>query len=461
MDLCDVLICDDDSLFHMTSKDLFKGKARCRSAYHSDEAIAILRNHPVDIILLDVQMRTGNEGVEAIPKFKELNPDVSIIMLSGLTDFPVVREAMRLGATDYVPKGANPEELLLAFERVKEKRELGKKSTVANAEVTREQRRHVMVGNHPSIQALRRTLERIRQHTANVVITGETGTGKEIVARQLRGVTPDGTLAPFVAVDSSTIQSSTAESQLFGHERGAFTGADQPRRGLFEEADGGIIYFDEISNMPMDIQAKLLRVIQEKEFLRLGSSRLTRSDFRVICATNQNLEDLVKSGRFKPDLLQRLNVIPIEVLPLRDRKEDIPLLADHFLRQQPGHGLHFSESALAALTAYSWPGNVRELSNLVAYLNAMTEGAEIEITDLPLKFQDCSRRSPAVGKTGTANGGSYYQRVAVHEKEILAAEYARLEGNVSKMATELEMDRSYLHAKLKEFGIHSPKKRGT
>ncbi|OFZ53225.1 MAG: hypothetical protein A2428_06190 [Bdellovibrionales bacterium RIFOXYC1_FULL_54_43] len=453
-----VLICDDDQLFHLAVKQSLKNVYACRSAYNTDEAIAILSKNPFDAILLDIQMRTSDEGLRAISRLKECDPDIAIIMSSGLTDFNAVREAMRLGATDYVVKDFEQNELTHVISRALERRSLLQRREQQNFEVLAQQRQHVLVGRSLHILALRKTIERIRQSPANAVITGETGTGKEVVARQLRRTLVDGSLAPFVAVDSATIQSSTAESLLFGHEKGAFTGAEKTTKGIFEEANGGIVYFDEISNMPLEIQAKLLRVLQEKEVVRLGSARVIQLSFRVICATNKDLDQMVREGKFKDDLLQRLNVLPIELAPLRQRKEDIPLLVEHFLSKQPASAasLRFTPEAVDLLQSYSWPGNIRELGNLVSYLVAMVEGPEVDISDLPPKFRDavrCPANSPAPDPV--PKDGTFYDRVAEFERGILADEYSKMKGNISRLALVLGMDRSHLYTKLREYRIHS------
>ena len=463
-----ILICDDDAAIHVALKRALKGKRECRSAYNGDEAIAVLRNQPIELVLLDVQMRSANEGLELIPKLRQADPDVMIVMTSSRTDLKTVREAMRLGAVDFVGKDSEPEELLLTIERVLDRRNLIQRREQQNFETLAEHRGHVLIGESPAIQQLRRSLEKVRQSQANVVIFGETGTGKEVVARQLRKGLKDGTLEPFVALDSSTIQSSTAESQLFGHEKGAFTGADKATKGVFEEANGGVVYFDEIANMPLTIQAKLLRVLQEKEVVRLGASKVLKLEFRVICATNRDLEELSSKGEFKDDLMQRLNVLPIALPPLRDRSEDVPLLIRHFAQKHAfgGAPLAFTDEALGVLKEYTWPGNIRELSNLVAYLVTMTDSAEVDVADLPPKFRDSARKRPTGAASAHASqeqapeseDGSFYDRVGRYEREILIRAYEKLSGNISKLALGLGMDRSHLYTKLKEHGIHSPKK---
>lgn len=458
-----VLICDDDQLFHLVVRQSLKDKTRCLSAYNSDEGAVILKKNPVDIVLLDVQMRTPDEGLRAIETFKAIDPEVTIIMASGLTDFKVVREAMTLGAQDYVAKDSESEQLLHRIEVALQGRKLAKNYQQKDSELLNIQRQHVLVGKSPKIELLRKMIEKVRSSSANVLIFGETGTGKEVVARQLRKNNPDGSLAPFQSIDSSTIQSTTAESLLFGHEKGAFTGADKVKKGIFEEADGGTVYFDEIANMPMDIQAKLLRVLQEKEVTRLGSAKVMNLDFRVVCATNKNLDDMVKQGQFREDLLQRINVLPIELPPLRERTEDIPLLVNHFVKKQSPHrAVTFSDDALEVLMNYPWPGNIRELSNLVAYVIAMSDEAEINSADLPPKVRDraCTTQAGASVTDATISStDKFYDQVATYEKKILAVAYEQNGGNVSKTALGLGMDRSHLHSKLKEYGIYSRKQK--
>lgn len=457
-----VLICDDDALVHMTVKSVLKSATNrvyeVVSASHTDQAADILKSQPVDVAVLDVNMRTEFEGIEAIPKLKALAPGLTIIMNSGSADYPLVRKAMQLGATDYIRKDFEPQELLLAIDRVLERRESQRRTAQMESEIRAVSAKHPMLGESPAMLGLRKIIDKARATTMNVVITGETGSGKEVVARQFRSQLADGSSAPFVAVDSSTIQNTMAESLLFGHEKGAFTGAERTRVGLFEEADGGTVYFDEIANMPLDIQAKLLRVLQEGEVTRLGSVRAIPVKVRVICATNRNLAEMVKAGQFRDDLYQRLNVIPISVPPLRERKEDIPALVAHLIeRHAPGKtGIHLTEDAMNTLRAYDWPGNVRELGNVIAYVVAMSESPEIDVADLPPQFRE-KLRGGDVAPVVPQGSGTFYERVEAFEKQILEQEYSLAEGNVSKMALKLGMDRSHLYTKLRLYGIHSKK----
>jgi DNA-binding NtrC family response regulator len=453
-----ILICDDDSLFRKTLGLLLRDFGNVTPVQNTDEVLQMLRTKSFDLLLLDVQMRTPDEGLRAISRVRALDPDLAIIMLSGLKDFRVVREAMKSGANDYLSKDFDPEEFKLAIERVFGKRDLETAVRKQSSETARSATKYRLVGRSPAIEKITKLADKFRLSDANVFISGETGTGKEIVARLLRRTNSGESFEPFVAVDSATLHSQTAESILFGHEKGAFTGADSVRHGLFEEADGGVIFFDEIANMPLPIQAKLLRVLQEKEIVRMGSSRTIPLAFRVIVATNRSLEDMAKKGEFLPDLIQRLNVLPISIPPLRERKEDIDPLVHHFLAQKSGGQVRITADALLALEAYAWPGNVRELSALIDYSLAMTDDFRIDVADLHPKILE-SRRMTKKEEGGSEKTGDFYDRMAKFEAEILSQAYDQHGGNVSQIALALGMDRSHLHTKLKQHGIHQAKSR--
>ena len=447
-----ILICDDDPLFRKTLGLLLKDYGNVVSVQHTDEAIELLHNRTFDLLLLDVQMRTADEGVNALPRIRALDPNLAILMLSGRKDFGVVRNALRAGADDYLAKDFEPEEFRLAVERALGKNALERSHRKRGAESVRQAKRYRLVGETPAIVQVRKLAEKFRASDANVLIRGETGSGKEIVARLLRKSEADGALEPFVAIDSATLHAQTAESILFGHEKGAFTGADRARSGLFEEADGGVIFFDEIGNMPLEIQAKLLRVLQEREVVRLGSSRAIPLSFRTIAATNRPLEEMAREGKFLPDLLQRLNVLPVVLPPLRDRRDDVSLLADFFLSEKTGGRVSLSEAAKDALADYPWPGNVRELSAMIDYSLALIEDDVIDIADLHPRVLE-----PRPEANPLTNG--FYAQVAAHEAAILRTAYAQSEGNVSRLALQLGMDRSHLHTKLKLYGIRPAKAR--
>lgn len=459
-----ILICDDNPVYHHYLQRNLDSSFQFTTSKNGDEALKLIQEQTFDLLLLDIQMRSPEEGIQYIPRFLTADPDLAIVMISSTTDFRAFREAMRLGAINYIAKDFDADEINHTLRQTLERRSLLKKNQQQNTETLSQQRQHLLLGNSRPMQDLRRKIDKIRESNTHVIINGETGTGKELVARQLRKTLDNQTLEPFMAIDSSTIQSTMAESILFGHEKGAFTGADRTMKGIFEEAHQGVVYFDELANMPLEIQAKLLRVIQEKEVKRLGSSRVIKLEFRVICATNRDLEKMAQEGQFKADLYQRLNVIPLHIPALRERTEDIPTLVEHFLKKQsdPRRPLRMSSEALEALMAYDWPGNVRELENTIAYITTLFDGEEIEPADLPPKLRDCIRKK-AIGKTtATLEVGpnkAFYERVEEFERDLLMQAIARHQGSLSKLALELGMDRSHLYTKMKEYGIRPAKEK--
>ena len=458
-----ILICDDDQNIHLAIKTVLGKTYDIKSAYHGDEAQIILKKNHIDIVLLDMEMRNPKEGLETIPKLLEIQNDLEIIFFSGQTGFELVKSAMKLGASDYISKDAGADELKHVFEKTLEHRNLKTQKKQNQYEIKKTYQSSAIIGTSEAIEKIKKQVDRARMSPAPVLIYGETGTGKEVISRRLRKTLPDGSLEPFVAVDSGTIQSSVAESILFGYEKGAFTGAEKTTRGLFEEADGGCIYFDELANMPLEIQNKLLRVIQEKEILRIGSTKPISLNFRVICATNQNLDELIKQGKFKEDLLQRLNVLQIQIPPLRERLEDIKPLLEHFAKTLSSGlpEIQFLPETIEALKSYPFSGNIRELSNLVLYLYSMCDNQVISPLDLPPKFLKHSNsfsHEKSEKEHLNLKNKNFYKAIENFEQQFLNENYQRFEGNISKMALELGMDRSYLHSKLKNYTIHTSKK---
>jgi DNA-binding NtrC family response regulator len=438
----------------MAVKHCLKNEFETDYVQQSEHAISLLKSKNYEILLLDVDLGEECTGLQLIPKILDISPTTSIIMISGTTEFQVVRDAMKLGAIDYISKASEMDDLKFTLKRALQRQDLIKKRNQKEREALQGHKKYIFVGDSSVVFELKHKIDKIKHSDAHVMITGETGTGKEIVARILRPSLADGTLAPFVAIDSATIQSSMAESILFGHEKGAFTGADKTTIGLFEEARGGIVYFDEIANMSLDIQAKLLRALQEKEIRRVGSTKTIDVDFRVICASNRDLEQMVKERQFKEDLLQRLNVLPIEIPPLRERIEDIPLLINYFLGKNSENSktLTFSDKTMNLLYQYAWPGNVRELQNLMIYLMTFLDGNIVEPNHLPKRFHT-SLTPPKVIEP-TQIEASFYDRLNRYASQTLRTEYEKYQGNISKLASSLKMDRSHLYTKLREFKIH-------
>jgi len=458
-----ILICDDNQTIHLALKSTFSSEYELKSAFNSEEALVILKKNQMDLVLLDMEIEHSRSGLDLIPKILELQEDVKIIIFSGNQSFDAVKNALKLGAHDYILKDAGVEELKHILSKTLQFQQASRQNQQCQFELKKQHSSNMLIGESDPIQKIKKQIEKAKNSPAPVIVFGETGTGKEVIARSLRKTLADGSLEPFIAVDSSTIQSSVAESVLFGYEKGAFTGADKSTRGLFEEANGGTLYFDELANMPIEIQNKILRVVQEKEILRIGSSKPISLEFRVICATNQNLEDLIKQGKFKEDLYQRLCVLQIDAPPLRERIDDVPLLLECFAERYKENQkkLKFLPETIELLKSYDWPGNVREVSNLVLYLYTMCDEDFVSPLDLPPKLSKVALKTPQIPISTTSNSiedKSFYEAVADFEQGFLKEKYDVFDGNVSKMAASLEMDRSYLHGKLKNFGIHSTRK---
>jgi len=465
-----LISCDDDPLIHQTIQLLASAQFEVHCVFSVEEAIALFRKLPVAVLLIDVGLGSVKTGIECIPQFLVLDPDCKIIIFSGQTHFEWARKAMQNGAFDYVPKSSPPNDLLQTLLKANDARTQKQRVRQLDFELRSSVPQSPLIGSSPAMERLRKTISKFYKSPGNVLITGETGTGKELVARCLRPESPDGTFAPFIAVDSSTIQNSVAESLLFGHEKGAFTGAGERTRGLIESADGGVLYFDEISNMPLDIQVKLLRVIQEKEVRRLGSNKTIKVSFRVIAATNVDLDTMVTEGRFKEDLLQRLQVLPIEIPPLRNRGKDIFELFDH-LQASSLDGYQakvLTDEAKEALLNYSWPGNVRELANLITYFNATLDpGSRIVPESFPPKLYariqksiatqpdspiDDEKKKCSFGISDIEKSG-FYQMVRNTEAELIRKVMTFTKGNVTQASQILQMDRSHVYTKMKELNI--------
>lgn len=447
-----LLVCDDDQLFWSTLRLALKSDYDLDYAASPEETWERLdKMAPYALILLDLCFRTQDEGFALLPKIKARFPTLPVLIISGISSLEAVLQAMRLGATDYLPKEYGMEELKRQIRHA-----LDRQSRVLAGAAAGLPAEHALIGRSHAIRELTGLVERIRTTSLNVVLFGEPGVGKEVIAHMLGRARAGEKSKPFVPVDSSTIPLSMAESYLFGHERGSFTGADRLHKGVFEQANGGVIYFDEIANMPYEVQAKLLRVLQEKEVLRIGSASPVRVEFRVICATNRDIESMSQSGQFRFDLFSRLNMVSMYIPPLRERIDDLPMLVAHFAERfaLSASPLQFSDAALEVMARYPWPANIRELSNLVQFLGVTCDHRLIEPQDLPSKL----RSPPSLRTSAAPDEVGYYDRIRNFERKLLQREYEQHAGNVSRMAKALQMDRSHLFEKLKDLGIHKPGK---
>ncbi|WP_375755872.1 sigma-54-dependent transcriptional regulator [Corallococcus exercitus] len=416
---------------------------------------ATLDAEDVDLVLMDMNYArdttSGREGLDLLGELRARDALLPVVVMTAWGSVEGAVEAMRLGARDYVQKPWDNTRLLATLRTQLELSRALRRSRrleEENQHLRREQGGNSpMVGESRAMQPVRRLIERVAPSSAPVLVTGEHGTGKEVVARLLHAASPRAD-RPFVAVNSGGLSEGVFESELFGHVKGAFTDAKTDRIGCFELADGGTLFLDEIGNMPLTQQAKLLRVLQTGELHPVGSSRTRRVDVRVVSATNVDLGRAVVEGRFREDLLYRLNTVEVQLPPLRERREDIPLLAAHFLAAQgQRYGrphIHLAPGALEALLAYPWPGNVRELEHAVERALLMAVGDRVEAEDLLLK-----RAGPASG------GATRLEEMTLEEVERYLIERAlgRHDGNVSEAAKALGLSRSALYRRLQYYGI--------
>ncbi|HEU4615118.1 MAG TPA: sigma-54 dependent transcriptional regulator, partial [Kofleriaceae bacterium] len=410
--------------------------------------LAKLVEHDIDLVLLDVMM-PGETGLEALPKLRAAKPETMVVMMSGNATIETAVQATKGGAFDFIEKPLSGDKLLLTVQ-----------NTLAYARLRYENQRlrgraqtdFAMIGKGAAMRGIFDKVAKTAPTTGRVLITGENGTGKELVARAIHDHSrrADGA---FIKLNCAAIPSELIESELFGHEKGAFTGATQQRRGKFELADGGTLFLDEVGDMNPNAQAKVLRVLQENELERVGGGETIKVDVRVVAATNKDLHAEIAAGRFREDLYYRLAVVPIELPPLRARREDIPTLVEHFLEQvcadNDRRKKKVASGAMTLLMQHDWPGNVRELKNVVERLAILTGEAEI-ITEADVG--DALPRVKAV-KADFARGTPFKDLVAAAEREIIVAALDANEHHVSNTARELQLERSHLYKKMRALGI--------
>jgi DNA-binding NtrC family response regulator len=410
--------------------------------------LARLSEHDIDLVLLDVMM-PGETGLEVLPKLRVAKPDTVVVMMSGNATIETAVQATKAGAYDFIEKPLSGDKLLLTvqnalgFARLRHENERLRRGAAAE---------FAMVGKGPAMRAIFDKVAKTAPTNGRVLITGENGTGKELVARAIHehSKRADG---PFIKLNCAAIPSELIESELFGHEKGAFTGATQQRRGKFELADGGTLFLDEIGDMNPSAQAKVLRVLQENELERVGGAETIKVDVRVVAATNKDLQAEIAAARFREDLYYRLAVVPIEMPPLRARREDVPVLAAYFLEQvceaNDQRTKKIAPSAMTLLMQHEWPGNVRELKNVVERLAILTGDAEV-IGEADVG--DALPRVKAV-KTEFARGTPFKDLVAAAEREIIMAALDANDHHVSNTARELQLERSHLYKKMRALGI--------
>jgi two-component system nitrogen regulation response regulator NtrX len=448
-----ILIVDDEPAIQSALRGVLEDEGyRVTAVGSGAEAIGAAADEAPDLVFLDIWM-PGLDGLETLAQLKRVRPETAVVMISGHATIETAVKATRLGAYDFIEKPLSLDKTLVIVTRALEHVRLESENQSLREKLDE---RSQLIGETPLMRALRDQIAMAAPTNGRVLIHGENGSGKELVARAVHGQSMRRERA-FVEVNCAAIPEELIESELFGHEKGAFTGAHSRRRGRFELADGGTIFLDEIGDMSFKTQAKVLRALEEQSFERVGGKDTVKVDARVIAASNRNLESLIRDGRFREDLFYRLNVIPIEVPPLRARRDDIPLLVDHFIRifsAENGKRIKtLSGEALAYFLAYDWPGNVRELRNMVERLVIMAPRDVIEADDLPAPLRPKERW----GEAGEARERTLREARDGFERAYILAELRASDWNMTRTSERLGIERSHLYRKIKAYGIAPPK----
>jgi DNA-binding NtrC family response regulator len=455
-----ILIVDDEEVIIRSCSRILSGDGyEVDSARNGAEALRKVEETAYEVVVLDIMM-PGVDGLEVLQQVKERHPEVEVIMMTGLSQIKTAVQSMKVGAFDYLSKPFDPDEFKVVVDRALERRRLLRENRDLKQEVDSKYRFENIIGSSPAMQAVFRQIAQCAPTNCSVLITGESGTGKEIIARAIHynSLRKD---APFVAVDCNALSESLLESELFGHVKGAFTGAVAAKRGMFEVANHGTLFLDELGNIPLSIQAKLLRVLQEREFRAVGDTRTQRTDVRLVTATNKDLKAMVAAGTFREDLYYRVNVFPIQVPPLRERRDDIPALAFYFLKKfsaeldKPLTG--FSDGAMSLLVNHGWAGNVRELENTIhravilasdslvrkAHLAHITDPSPGLDIDIPRTGEELKRVKKLAREKSVENV----------EKLFIQETLKRNAWNVTKSAEETGMQRTNFQALMKKYNI--------
>ena len=453
-----ILIVDDDPS-NREGLSLLLGQENylVEGAASGEEALKLIEKSPVEVMITDLFL-PGMSGIEILKQVKENAPLTNVILVTGKASAESAVEAMKEGAFDYITKPVNIEHLKVQVAKALEKNKLLVENLYLREQLHGRYRFDNIIGTSPAMQKVFQRMEKIVETDSTILILGESGTGKELVAKALHfnGPRKD---KPYVAINCGAIPSELLESELFGHVKGSFTGAVSDKAGKFEVANGGTIFLDEIGTMPQHLQTKLLRVLQEQEIERVGSSKALKLNVRVISATNANLQEEVRQGRFRDDLFYRLNVIPIELPPLRDRREDISVLVRHFLQkicpEMRRPVMNISPAAMRALEAYNWPGNVREIENVVERIVALTDGNMIHPSDLPEGIGKVAidGHQDLYAPRVTSDGVDMPQVISGIEKRLISEALEMGKGVKARAARMLGINRTTLVEKMKRLGL--------
>jgi DNA-binding NtrC family response regulator len=444
-----ILVVDDELGVRQSFNMVLKHEYNLLLAETGEKAVDIFTKNTIDLVLLDIRL-PDIDGISLLEKLKELDPSAEIIMVTAVKEIQIAVKAIKLGAYEYVIKPFVVDDVLSMIDRALEKRSLVREVTYLRGELERRQPFEKMVGKSKGMRAIFDLISTISESDGAVLIQGESGTGKELVARAIHNLSSRKD-QPFVVINCAAIPVNLLESEVFGHMRGAFTGASRTALGKLEIANKGTVFLDDVDTLDVSMQAKLLRAIQEKEFEKVGSTKVIKVDVRFVAASNKNLKDLISQEKFREDLFYRLNVFPINLPPLRDRLDDIPLLLDHFLalhaKNRSNPPKRFSQKAIKTLMEYDWPGNARELQNLVERLITITKDSVIHSGDI--STLSINKRK--------ITGMPLKEAVNTFENQYIGAVLQTVNGNRKKAAEMLGIHRNTLLAKINELGLRNGK----
>ncbi len=445
-----VLVVDDEAGVRESLRMLLHGECEVAAADSADAALARIAEARPDLILLDLVM-PGRSGLELLEELRQQGDPPPVIVLTATKTVTTAVEAMKLGAADYVTKPFEVDALRIKIRNLLEHRALEERVAELTDALEERTRLGALIGRSEPMRRVFRTIERVARSPANVLVSGESGTGKELVARAIHELGPRAG-GPFVAINCAAIPESLMESELFGHERGAFTDASERRIGKFEQASGGTLFLDEIAELRPGVQAKLLRALQERSIERVGGRDSIAVEARFVAATNRDLPREVAEGRFRQDLFYRIHVVPIELPPLRERREDVRILAEAFLERGDGPPRRLAREALAALEGHAWPGNVRELQNAIEHALALCEGTTIRLEDLPEAVVQATRTEALRDAVRSGQLG-LEDATARFELELLREALERSEWNQTRAAERLGITRRVLKLKMDRYGL--------
>jgi two-component system nitrogen regulation response regulator NtrX len=443
-----VLIVDDEDNIRLSLKGSLEDEGfYVMQASTGEDALKIIEKQDVDIVLLDIWM-PGIDGIETLQEIKKSSPDLPVIIMTGHGSIDAAVKTTRLGALDFLEKPLDLNRIIITISNALHMKELSVENALLKKKAEKDDE---FIGTSPAIIRLKEEIDRAAPADSSVLILGENGTGKELVARRLHKLSKRN-IQPFVEVNCAAIPGELIESELFGHEKGSFTGATERKRGKFDLANNGTLFLDEIGDMSLNTQAKILRILQEQRFERVGGSQTIQVDVRVLTATNKNLEEEIANGKFRQDLYYRLNVIPLLVPPLRERKEDIPQLIEHFLTMYAvlnnGNKKIITEGAIKKLMQHDWPGNVRELKNILERLVIMTPGNTINSDNIsPLASKTTSEFERIFDFDLLKDARNEFERIFISKK------LAQCVNNISKTSEMIGVERSNLHRKIKGLEI--------